>query len=100
MRKILAAFALLVASCSTATTPDGAKVRVTSNAESLVGCKVIGEVQGEDNINPFDDVREENAIRRMKNAAAAMGANTVLVVTASSKGSRQHGEAYRCPAQP
>lgn len=97
MRKTVVLLALLISACSSALTPAGAKVRVTSNSESLAPCKLIGPVVGEDNINPFDDVREENAITRMKNAAAAMGANTVLVVTTASKGTRQHGEAYSCP---
>jgi len=67
-----------------------------SNALDVKGCTFLGEVSGADDINMFDDVREENAIKRLKNAAAEKGGDTVLIVSTSNKGSRQHGEAYRC----
>lgn len=95
---------LLCAGCSTignpvgsvALTDAGARVQMRSNAIDVKGCAYLGEVAGADDVNVFDDVREENAIKRLKNAAGEKGADTVLVVSTSNKGSRQHGEAYRC----
>lgn len=77
-------------------TESGSKVQMRSNAIDVKGCEFLGEVSGVDDVNMFDDVREENAINSLKNAAAAKGGNVVLIISTSSKGSRQHGEAYRC----
>jgi hypothetical protein len=42
---------------------------------------------------------EENAERRLRNAAAERGANIILMTKEATSllGSRQQGEAYRCP---
>lgn len=79
-------------------TEAGARVVMRSNAADVRECEFLGEVSGVDDVNMFDDVREENAITRLKNAAGEKGADTVLIVSTSNKGSRQHGEAYRCPS--
>jgi hypothetical protein len=78
-------------------TPAGSAVRMRSNAADVAQCKFLGEVKGVDDVNIATDVREENAIKSLKNATAAMGGNVVLIISTSNLGSRQHGEAYHCP---
>jgi hypothetical protein len=99
-----ALLAIHVAGCSvignpfghTELTPSGARVRMRSNATDVSKCEFLGEVQGTDDIQIASDLREANAIRALKNAAAEKGGDTVLVISTSNQGSRQHGEAYRC----
>lgn len=96
---------LALASCVTTTlTPDGAKVRVTSNPEAVHGCTLVGEVKGADHLNGGllgQGAAQETAMRELKNRAAAMGADTVLMVTSTTNtsGSVQLGEGYRCVAK-
>lgn len=80
----------------TALTPAGAHVRLRSNAADVSNCTFLGEVTGADDIQIASDLREENALRALKNATAEKGGDTVLVISTSNQGSRQHGEAYRC----
>ena len=94
---------LLTTSCVTTTlTPGGQLVRVTSNSDVVRPCRFIGEVKGADHMNgglAGQGAAEENATRRLKNAAATMGANTVYLVTSTTNtsGSIVRGEAYACP---
>lgn len=102
MRRLAVLFFFVVTSCvTTDLTPAGAKVRVTSNPEVVRPCKFIGEVTGADRMNGGtmgQGVAEENANRRIRNNAAAMGADTVFIGTATTNtsGSVQRGEAYLC----
>jgi len=82
-------------------TPEGEKVRVTSNADAVKGCKLMGNVDASDRMNggiAGQMAAEENAQRTLKNKTAAMGANVVLVSTSTTgmSGSRVRGEAYAC----
>lgn len=82
-------------------TPEGAKVRITSNPEGVRGCKLIGEVKGADHKNGGtmgQGFAQETAMRELKNRAAAAGANVVLMITSTTNtsGSVQLGEGYRC----
>lgn len=84
-------------------TPEGAKVRVTSNQEAVRNCTLIGEVKGAEHLwggSMGQGIAEDHAMTELKNRAAAMGADTVLMVTSSTNtsGSVQRGEAYRCVA--
>lgn len=80
-------------------TPEGAKVKMRSSAADVAKCKSLGDVEGADDVQIASDIREDNAIKALKNATAAKGGDTVLVISTSNKGSRQHGEAYRCGDQ-
>src|SRR3954447_21482477 len=95
-----AALALALGCMTTSLTPEGAKVRVTSNPEAVKGCTSVGEVTGNDHMNGgiASGTAEEQAHRRLMNAAAEKGANVVLVTSSSTghNGSSQRGEAYRC----
>lgn len=86
-------------------TPKAESVRLTSNAEEVQGCQLVGHVEGRDRLNGGilgQRAAEENAQRALRNNAARMGANTVLVVsgTTGMTGSRQQGEAYACSQKP
>lgn len=94
---------LLAAGCvTTQLTPAAERVRVTSNAAALKECKLIGNVDASDRMNGGmlgQMAAEENASRRLRNKAAEMGANTVLLVSSTTgmSGSRSRAEAYACP---
>ena len=85
-------------------TQGGGKVRVTSNPEAVHGCTLIGEVKGTSRQGGLlgQSAAHENAMLGLKNRAAEMGADTVLMVTSTTtfSGSRQFGEAYSCSAAP
>ena len=101
-RLLVIAVAVAATSCvSTDVTPAGEKVRITSNPEVVKPCKFIGEVKGADRMNGGllgQGLAEENANRRLRNNAAAMGADTVFIGTSTTNfsGSVQRGEAYVC----
>jgi len=82
-------------------TPEGEQVRVTSNADAAKGCKLLGDIDASDRWNggmAGQMAAEENANRRLRNKAAALGANLVLMVSSTTgmSGSRARGEAYSC----
>jgi len=94
---------MLFATSCVSMTPEGAKVRVTANPEAVHGCTLIGEVKGAEHMwggVAGQGIAEDHAMTELKNRAAAMGADTVLMVTSSTNtsGSVQRGEAYRCSA--
>jgi len=102
--KSLALFGLLfVAACvTTKLTPAAERVRVTSNAAALKDCKLVGNVDASDRMNGGmmgQMAAEENTSRRLRNKAADMGANTVLLVSSTTgmSGSRSRAEVYSCP---
>jgi hypothetical protein len=97
--------ALLPACVNVKLLPEAKLVRVTSNVEAVTECSLLGEVKGADHFNGGiigQGAAEENAYRMLKNNAAKMGANTVLVSTGSvgMSGARQRGEAYKCVTTP
>jgi hypothetical protein len=97
----LIAFALLSLSACASLTPKGATVRLTTNPDVVKGCQYVGEVQGTDRMwggMAGQGVAEDNAETRLRNKAAAMGADTVFlnISSTTTSGSKQKGEAYRC----
>jgi hypothetical protein len=97
---VVFALVLAFASC-TSLTPAGERVRVTSNADVVRGCTLLGEVKGADRMwggYAGQGIAENNAWNELKNRAAAMGADTVFLTTSSTgfSGARAIGEAYRC----
>ncbi|HEV7488240.1 MAG TPA: DUF4156 domain-containing protein [Thermoanaerobaculia bacterium] len=104
MKRIGWLLLLFATACiTTQLTPEGMKVRVTSNPEAVHGCTLIGEVKGADHLNGGimgQGAAQETAMRELKNRAAAAGANVVLMVTSTTNtsGSVQLGEGYRCTA--
>jgi hypothetical protein len=100
---VLGLITLGLTSCVTTTlTPSGERVRVTTNTETVRGCDFVGEVKASDRMNGGalgQDAAEENTYRRLRNDAAAMGGNIVLLNRASTgrNGSTARGEVFRCP---
>ncbi|MDZ7661398.1 DUF4156 domain-containing protein [Thiohalophilus sp.] len=94
--------ALLLTGCITVSlSPEGSKVRLTSNPDVVRNCSYVGQVKGTDHFNgglAGQGAAEENAMREIRNRAADMGANTVHIVTKSTgtSGSAIRGEAYGC----
>lgn len=98
-RLLLVLVCLGLVGCAT-TTGDADRVRVTSNPETIKGCKFIGEVHGGGGWgNPFNSVSMtgENAMRKH---AYSMGADTVLISYQHGHGALgvTAGEAYQCHA--
>lgn len=92
---------MLVGCVTTRVTPAGENVRITSNPEAVRGCAFLGNVKSTDRMNGGilgQVAAEENASRRLQNAAAEMGANTVFMTaeTTGMSGAVKRGEAYRC----
>lgn len=94
-------FALLAGCVTTHLTPDGERVRVTSSSDASKGCKLVGPIDASDRMNGGmvgQMAAEENAQRRLKNKAAEMGANLVVLASSTTgmSGSRVRGEAFAC----
>lgn len=92
----------LTACVTVGLTPEGARVRMTSNPDVVRGCSYIGQVQGTDHMNgglSGQGAAEENAMREVRNRAAKIGADTVHLVTSTTgfSGAAVRGEAYICP---
>jgi len=99
---VTAITATQLSGCVTTRLNDGAAaVRVTSNSDVIKDCTYIGFVEGKDHFNGGmfgQGAAEENAIRRIRNEAQAMGADTIDLSMKSTgfSGSALRGEAYRC----
>lgn len=101
MKVRAACLALILSIACASTTPEGSAVRVTSDNLAIQGCAYLGEVKAGDHMwggAAGQGIAEENAHRRLKNKAAEMGADTVLLSMASTNwgGSSMRGEAYDC----
>jgi hypothetical protein len=83
------------------TTPEGSKVRITTNPDVVRACKFLGEVRGTERMwggTAGQGAAQDNAVNRLKNKTAEMGGNVVFLnsATTNTSGSTQIGEAYRC----
>ncbi len=81
-------------------TPEGAKIRVTSNPEIVRNCKYISNVRGSDHMNGGigQGAAAENSMREIQNKTAELGGNTLHLVTNNIGwgGAEIRGEAYFC----
>jgi len=101
---LVACTVLLASSCATVKqAPTVPQVSVTTRPEAVRGCTFVGDLKGADQWGAglsqgAGTAAESDAIRDVKQRAAAMGADTVLLValTAGSPGSALRGDAYRC----
>lgn len=103
MRRYAIGLLLATSACvTTKLSPEAQAIRLTSNADVVKGCKFLGNVEGTDNMNGGmlgQNAAAENAMRRMKNKAAALHANTIFLTANDGtkfSGSTQRGEAYAC----
>jgi hypothetical protein len=95
VKKVRAVSGLLLAcwACASAT-PQGEKVRITSDPEAVQGCKFLGNVQSNSALGT------ESEEITMKNKTAALGGNVLLISSFQAPtygaGSLGVGEAYLC----
>lgn len=102
MKRVAMLLVLASTACvTTQLTSGGEGVRLTANSAVVEACDFVGAVEGEDRMNggiAGQGAAEENANRRIRNNAADMGANVVMIVTSNigPSGAIIRGEAYRC----
>lgn len=103
MRRSYAILAfVLVAGCArTRLAPQASRVRVTLNQDDVKGCRLIGSVEASRKRYlwfPGKGTSQESVSRQLRNDAAKVGAN-VVVLTSSTTGmtrSESRGQAYAC----
>lgn len=83
---------LLAVGCLTAS-PEAERIRVTSSADVVRGCKFLGNVSASSGWD-IQGIAANNADVTMREKAVKMGANVILAVTLGT--GRAVGEAYRC----
>ena len=103
MRRLFVLLALvLLAGCrTTRLTPRAELVRVTLNHDEVKSCRLVGNLEESTPryfVYPGKGAAAENVQRQLRNEAAKMGAN-VVVVSSSTTGStsaRTRAQAYAC----
>jgi uncharacterized protein YbjQ (UPF0145 family) len=110
MRTLAVVFAIAVVGCATGrreSLPQPRDVRFTNSRDVVKSCTMLGLIDSSDKTNGGVVTQmpaERNALRRLRNEAARLEANTVLVNEAPPGMSQEHtrdgtlmqGEAYRC----
>jgi hypothetical protein len=95
---------VLTACITTRLTREGRPVRVTARSELVANCTKLGDVVGPGTKDAGileQDAANESALRRLRNDAGKMGANTVLLSARKTPAdSAKRGEAYVCPVPP
>lgn len=86
--------AALLSAC-VSTTPQGARVRVTSNPDVVKPCKFLGNVRATSGWggSAGTGLAGSNTEKTLQNKTASLGGNVVFVV---ASGIHASGEAYRC----
>ncbi len=85
--------------CVTLLSNSGALVRFEENSGMLTNCKYIGTVRGTSPAGLIKDLKKENALNEIRNNAALLGANTIVIISKDSMFDETvvHGKAYHCP---
>lgn len=103
MRRSFALLAFfLVAGCArTRLTPPAEQVRVTLNQDDVKGCRLVGNVEASTRRYlwlPGKSAAQESVTRQLRNDAAGMRANVVVVRGSMMSMTRSYsrGEAYAC----
>ena len=104
MRALAVVVALAVTGCAAShRTPAPQAVRFTNMRDVVRGCTSVGIIDSSDKSNEgtADQMPvEQDRYRRLRNEAARLGANVVLLPESPSgmtSGSLVNGEAYKCP---
>jgi hypothetical protein len=81
------------------------EISLNTNPDTVRGCTFVADVQGADRWSAglgqgAGDAARKEAVQEVKQRAAGLKANAVLLIASSaeSSGSRLRAEAYRCPA--
>lgn len=82
---------VLVSRCETLA-PEAQAVKLTSTAEDVAGCKILGTVES---VPPY--VGPNDGVNQLKNKAAGMGGNVVFLTSSGGMRGRS-GMAYLCPS--
>lgn len=87
-------------SCHHMLSTSGALVLIVRNSDMVQGCKLMGSVSGASSLGLSEDQKNEHAFNEVRNKAALLGANTVLIVSMDSMFQETviRGKAYDCPA--
>ncbi len=87
--------------CSQLFLSEGKFVHVEHNNEMIKDCKYISTVSGTSSFGLSENQKIEYAFNEVRNKAALLGANTVLIVSMDSmfKGTAVRGNAYDCPEE-
>ena len=98
---VLLAFVLVAGCARTRLAPQATRVRLTLNHDEVRGCRLIGSVEASRRRYlwfPGKGASQESVSRQLRNDAARLGAN-VVVLTSSTTGmtrSESRGQAYVC----
>jgi hypothetical protein len=105
----ITAFVLLglgtLPACSSLT-PEGSRVRVTTNPDVVRGCEFLGNAVGSSGWGgpAGGNIGEDQVQIKMQNEAAKMGGNVLFLISNKAGGyggsSRGVAEVYRCPVPP
>jgi hypothetical protein len=85
--------------CITFLSKSGSLVRFEEKSGALTDCKYMGAVRGTSPAGLINDLKKENALNEIRNNAALLGANTVVITSKDSMFDETvvHGKAYHCP---
>jgi hypothetical protein len=101
---ILISIAVFIGStgCVTLLSNRGALVRSVENSGTVANCKYMGTVRGTSPAGLSKDLKQENALNDVRNNAALLGANTVVIISKDSMFDETviMGKAYHCPLHP
>ncbi len=93
---------LAIAACHNVNlSPEAKAVRVIRDASQVRSCRFVSDVESSDRLSGGlvnRDKAEENAYKILKEKTAKLGANTVLISSATSnyRGAGMQGKAYAC----
>ena len=98
---LLLALVLLGGCARTRLAPEARRVRVTLNRDEVRGCRLIGSVEASKRRYlwlPSQAAAQESVSRQLRNDAARMGANVVVIASSTSGMTRSHsrGDAFAC----
>ena len=92
--------ALLIGGCGTVLTSQGAAVRITNDYGDAMGCTYLGQTTASSSLGGYglDNKGLESSINELRNNAAQMGANILVIhmVTEDGTYTDMTGDAYRC----
>lgn len=96
----IAAF-IIFTGCVTLLSNSGALVRFEEDIGMVANCKYMGTVRGTSPAGLNRELKKDNALNELRNNAALLGANTVVIISKESMFDEPvvHGKAYHCPLE-
>ena len=91
---------LLIGGCGTVLTSQGAAVHITNDYGDVMGCRYLGHTTASSALGGYGLQNKglESSINELRNNAARMGANILVIHMVSKNGTYTDmtGDAYRC----